>query len=484
MLHNLSITTKGLILVAVPLVFELAFVFILTSKMHEAEMEAKRSALARERVAHANTLMFHTFDATMCTGAYAMGKKRVYLLNSQIAIQNAKSELDQMKILCKDDPGLMRTVQELERCANNMLALLEEFKQQSSDEIIGFAQKISMYRKFNAGVIELGVPMRRLLLEQSKVDTVVLDEEAKKRQAFESVLWGGVYANLFMAVLLAMFFFREIGARLKVVAENTKLLSMSKPLKNRLDGTDEIAKLDSVFHDMAKNLEEAARQKKEIMEMVSHDLKSPLTAVLGTLTLFEAGAFGDVTEKGKLRMQDMQADVSRLVVLINDLLDAEKLESGKLVLDLKPLEVERAIRQALLSVTPIAEKSEVTIKYVPSEIIAIADESRLVQVLVNLLSNAVKFSDQESEVEILTGADGDHITIAVVDKGRGIAPEMQGKLFDRYKQVESEDATKRGGTGLGLYISKKLVTEMGGTITLQSRLDEGSTFTIKLKRNT
>lgn len=483
MLQNLSITTKGVILVAVPLFFELAFIFMLSSKMHEAELEAKRADIARERVTRANSLIFHTLDASMCTGAYAMAKRQVYLTNSQVAIQNAMAELEQLKKLCKDDPESMRTFIELDKCAHNMLDVLDQFKKQSEEDVVGVMQKLNMYKAFNSRVIELGVPLRRLLVEQGKVDTSMLESENRKRQAFESVLWGGVYVNLFLAVVLAMFFFREIGARLKVVSDNTKRLSMSMPLKSRLRGTDEIARLDGVFHDMAQSLEEAARQKKEILEMVSHDLKSPLTSVLGTLTLFEAGAFGDLSEKGNSRIQDMQADVSRLVILINDLLDAEKLESGKLVLDLKPFEVETAIRQAILSVTPIAEKSEVSIKCEPTNVVGVADESRLVQVLVNLLSNAIKFSNRGSEVEILTSAIGEFTFIAIRDHGRGIAHEMQGELFERFKQVEAADATKRGGTGLGLYISKKLATEMGGTITLESQPGHGSTFTVKLKRD-
>lgn len=481
MLQNLPIITKGVILVAVPLVFELAFIFMLSSKMHEAELDAKRADLARERVTRANSLIFHTLDASMCTGAYAMAKRQVYLTNSQVAIQNALSELEQLKRLCKDDPDSMRTFQELDKCAHNMLDVLDQFKRQSEEDVVGVMQKLNMYKAFNSRVIELGVPLRRLLVEQGKVDTSMLEIENRKRQAFESVLWGGVYANLFLAVVLAMFFFREIGARLRVVSENTKRLSKSMPLKNRLEGTDEIARLDAVFHDMAHSLEEAARQKKEILEMVSHDLKSPLTSVLGTLTLFEAGAFGAVSEKGNSRIQDMQADVSRLVVLINDLLDAEKLESGKLVLDLKTFAVDTAVRQAILSVTPLAEKAGVAIKYEPSRVDVVADESRLVQVLINLLSNAIKFSTQGSEVEIQTRSDGEFSCIAVKDCGRGIAPEMQAKLFERFNQVEAADSTKRGGTGLGLYISKKLVTEMGGTIKLESQLGRGSTFIVQLK---
>lgn len=483
MLQNLSITTKGLILVSVPLIFELAFVFKLTSMLHEAEQEAKRYAQARERVSHANSMMFHTLDATLSTGAFAISRHAEYLSNSQTAIQKAMTELEQLKHLCKEDAQVMRTVLELEKCAHNMLGILEDFKKQSAEDVVMFAQKIDMFKRFQASVIELGVPMRRLLVEQSKVETDSPDRQAANRRAFESVLWGGVYANLFLAVALAIFFARQIGLRLKTVSDNTKRLSKAMPLSNRLKGTDEIARLDSVFHDMAMSLQEADRKKKEIMEMVSHDLKSPLTSVLGTLTLFEAGAFGGLTEKGQDRVHDMQADVSRLVVLINDLLDAEKLESGKLVLNPQPLEVETAIRQAILSVKPIAEKSDVSIKYEPTELIAIADESRLVQVLVNLLSNAVKFSNQGSEVEILTSANGEFSSISVVDHGRGIASEMQSQLFERFKQVEAQDASKRGGTGLGLYISKRLVTEMGGTISLESKVGSGSTFTVRLKKS-
>lgn len=293
----------------------------------------------------------------------------------------------------------------------------------------------------------------------------------------------------------------KVAARLKAIIKDQAVAGLETQLKQKsgtvidvlwsLQWSPEENALFCVVHDISGS-KEIERMKQEFVSMVSHDLRTPLSAIQGSIELFKEGMYDSNEESGKSALQKMYLSTNRLLALVNDLLDIEKLEAGKLVKDLKRTDVRDVVRKSIGSVAGFAEVHEVEVVSEAGETIILADEDRLVQAVVNLLSNAIKFSPQGSRVVIETevvaseknGDDPegvkDFLELRVVDKGRGISEEKAQKLFQRYSQAEKSDGKRGVGTGLGLAISKAIVEAHNGTIGVRSKVDEGSTFWFRI----
>jgi signal transduction histidine kinase len=227
--------------------------------------------------------------------------------------------------------------------------------------------------------------------------------------------------------------------------------------------------------------------KREFVSIVSHELRTPLTSIRGSLGLVINNAAGEVSDRAKelLRVADRNAE--RLAALIEDLLDIEKLETGKLHLELIPQRLAPLIEQALSANGPYAHAHEVNFTRIGNDADACAavDSKGLLQVVTNLLSNAVKFSPAGAAVEVILCEGGDQgIRVEVRDHGPGISHAFQPHVFSKFTQSDSSDSRAKGGTGLGLALSKALVEQMGGTIGFETTIGTGTTFFLELPRCT
>lgn len=226
--------------------------------------------------------------------------------------------------------------------------------------------------------------------------------------------------------------------------------------------------------------EEIERLKQEFRVVLSHELRSPLTSLKLLLELIFAGAYGPLSEQGLTKVSLAERNIGRLVNLIQELLDIELVEMGRLKIEKERIDLSEVIDSAVESCQGPAAKAEVELK-VDSEPLTIdADEDRLTQVLINLISNAVKFSPKGAVVEITTRLEAASVVVSVRDDGPGIPGERQTQIFERFKQGSAEAARKKGSVGLGLAISKAIVEVHGGTIGVDSEEGAGSTFWFRL----
>lgn len=233
----------------------------------------------------------------------------------------------------------------------------------------------------------------------------------------------------------------------------------------------------SVIQDISER-KRIEQLKNEFVSTVSHELRTPLTSISAALGMVVGGMLGEVPEKINDILRVAAKNSQRLTLLINDLLDMEKLVAGKMVFDLKPALAMPMLEQAVLENKAFADQYSVTYEIngsVANELILV-DGQRLQQVLSNFLSNAAKFSPKDSKVEINLSQNNGHLRITVRDYGQGISLEFQKRIFQKFAQADSTDARRRGGTGLGLAISKELVERMGGKIGFTSQVDQGSSF--------
>ena len=235
--------------------------------------------------------------------------------------------------------------------------------------------------------------------------------------------------------------------------------------------SDELARTmrESLQHQTAlQQRKQLDNLKDEFISTVSHELRTPLTSIHGALGLLSSGKAGHVDDKAANLLRIASSNTERLVRLINDILDLERMESGRAPLQIRRLELREVVAQAVETMRSMAEKFGVVLEVAPEPVeTAIAfdgDPDRIQQVLTNLLSNAIKFSPRAGLVKVSTASDGDNLVLQVVDGGRGVPLDKLESIFDRFGQVEASDARQKGGTGLGLAICRSIVAQHGGTI--------------------
>ncbi len=277
----------------------------------------------------------------------------------------------------------------------------------------------------------------------------------------------------------------------------------------------ELIELDGVecVLNIVNDITERKRLENEFISLVSHELRTPLTSLMGALDLLSAGKLGTLTSQGQNVLSIATTNTERLIRLINDILDLERMKSGKITMLKNTCNAGDILIQATEAMQAMADKASVTLVTNPLNVQLWADHDRLLQMLTNLLSNAIKFSEANSTVwlraEVREGrggrelgddgetgtkpltpsaihyplstiSDSPYLLISVQDQGRGIPSDKLHTIFERFQQVDASDSRQKGGTGLGLAICRNIVEQHDGDIWVESILGQGSTFYVAL----
>ena len=222
------------------------------------------------------------------------------------------------------------------------------------------------------------------------------------------------------------------------------------------------------------------RLKDEFISTVSHELRTPLTSIRGALGLLTSGMLGEVNEKASNLLRIALTNSDRLVRLINDILDLERIQSGREPLDFSNVQLAAVVKEAIEDMQPVADAAGVKLIHDATRAEISADSDRLLQVITNLLSNAVKFSPPNSTVSVMLRPGVTGVILSVIDHGRGIPADKLETIFGRFQQVDASDARLKGGTGLGLAICRTIVMQHSGRIWAERNPVRGSTFRIFL----
>lgn len=273
-----------------------------------------------------------------------------------------------------------------------------------------------------------------------------------------------------MVLAVGMLFSAMVGAGALVITGRTAAVAALVS-----ERTNELAHAN-------ERLEQANRVKSEFISTVSHELRTPLTSIRGSLGLINGGAAGVLPDKAQYLLQIAYRNTDRLILLINDILDVERIDSDRLSLDLSTHLLSPLIDQAVESNRGYAQNCNVRfVLHMPLTSVTVkVDANRLLQVMANFLSNAAKFSPPHSVVEIIVSSDERRCRVAVKDRGPGIPQDFQPRIFQRFSQADSSDSRTKGGTGLGLAISKALIEQMGGVIGYDTVPGGGTTFYFEL----
>lgn len=225
---------------------------------------------------------------------------------------------------------------------------------------------------------------------------------------------------------------------------------------------------------------EVERSKDEFISIVSHELRTPLTSLRGSLGLLEGGVLGSLPETARRMVEIAVQNTDRLVRLINDILDIERIDSGTIDTHQERCDGRELIERAIQCVEQLAADAQVSLTAAGESVWLCADPDRVLQTLTNLIGNAVKFSAAGGTVGVSCTSRGDEVLFEIADDGKGIPPDRLSLIFERFQQVDASDSREKGGSGLGLAICRKIVEYHGGQISVDSELGRGSTFSFTL----
>jgi PAS domain S-box-containing protein len=285
----------------------------------------------------------------------------------------------------------------------------------------------------------------------------------------------------------------RVAASVRRLIQSGEVALLSEARLQRVDGTPldgEITAAGVTFDGrpalqvMIRDIGErkaVERMKDELLSIVSHELRTPLTSIRGALGLLAGGVLGALPPTGQRMLDIAVANSDRLIRLLNDVLDLERMRAGQVTL--KPIACQAAelVQAAAAEIRVLAERTGIDLVIDPAEGTAYADSDRVVQVLTNLLSNAIKFSEPGGRVQVRAERVGEHVRFAVRDEGRGIPPDKLETIFERFHQVDATDSREKGGSGLGLAICKSIVQQHAGRIWAESTPGVGSTFFVELR---
>lgn len=598
-----KLTSKGLVVIAIPIFFSLAFILLLKLLLNQAQNQVERELRSKQIIASANSLGSSVILAvtnrymTRFSNPGTLDKK---LEASSHLVMDRWQELEKLVEHNPKQKILVEHIGEQLRLGLDITAT-QDFARQHNPGLSQLSNLLERRKQMQEIMAKVSADTNALIENEKKTQSSNNLTRKKYRQWIDLVLFCGIAGDLLMAVVLMSLFSNDITGRLSVIMDNSRKLAEEKELNPVIKGDDELVELDTVFHDMAARLaqsrenERAAaariksivdtiplglividgtgkisslspsasvmfgyeardlegklltellsygapgdwldslleedwtsprelvglnakgdkfpaeviatkyeagftgkllvltdisqryemeKLKQSFVSIVSHELRSPLTSIGVCLKMLSKNYFGVLNEEGSQNVKLAERSVARLVLLVNEILDAERLESGNISVAFEKVNLNEILSEAQASTKSIAEEASIDLSFPTPDMAIEADRNRLVQVLVNLISNAIKFSPQGSKVSIRCNNNNNNnmLEVEVSDQGRGVPPEQRDLIFKRFHQVSTQDAEK-GGTGLGLAICKAIIDAHEGQIGVRDNETGGSIFWFKI----
>lgn len=586
-----KLVAKGLVIIAIPALFQLIFgisLAIMESRAEKAQQEERHS---KEVLLVLGKIESCCYDLSLSIVRLTV-EKSVRIIRQ---INNTKVQLAEhqnaLNVLVANDSEQIDHTKKLKAVLSNFLEgtehVLDAMKQndQTALTLAGLQMRHNAL-KHGAGAEELAA-MRQV--EEHRLAANPLN--AGRTQVILNILMIGLVCSTLVAIASAAYFLRDIVFRLYRISKNAELVSLGQEMKPAMAGSDEIARLDQVLHSMARNIQEATKRetalvsnaadvilcldkslmissinkaaenhwnynndellnkrimqlvpadsqaeahsflstarnttnsesadipiickdgqirtfswnviwsideellfcvahdvselrrvesaKRDFVNMVSHDIRTPLSGMAIFLDMLEQGAYGNLNESGTTRAASIGGALNRIVTMVNELLDIEKMQSGQFQIFKAETDTEGIVQASREMVQGLAEQQLIKLDCQSQSAPIICDEARIIQVLQNLLSNAIKFSPAHSTVLLTVELRNNAVIFKVRDSGKGIAKNEIATLFDKFTQAKVEGQGKQSGFGLGLAICKDIIERHGGTIGVTSEPGQGSTF--------
>ncbi len=289
-------------------------------------------------------------------------------------------------------------------------------------------------------------------------------------------------AVILLTIFFSIFFANRITKPINILEIGTERIAsgiFDSPVK--IETNDELEDLGMAFNKMMAGLKQLQELKDEFVFIAAHELRTPVAAIKGYLSMIMDGSVGKVDDTAKEFIKKVMNANQRLIQLVNDLLQVARSEAGKLTIQVAAMDVVEPITSTLDELKPLASEKSIAMNYASSAAPKVmTDPVRLKEVLVNLVGNAIKYSGNGGSVTITHEIKDKNLVISVKDTGFGIGKEAQAKLFEKFYRVQTDKTREITGTGLGLFIVKQIVEKMNGKISVKSTEGQGSTFSFSL----
>jgi signal transduction histidine kinase len=404
--------------------------------------------------------------------------------HSRFSPQAFENEYHQLMALLDHQPREQRLLWEIHAVCVALVNTTNDFEDPSLLDGFGALRGTMLqFRRVDALMGRLADDIEAFRTPWQKRTEQIAGEVDASRKRIMAVTVAGIAVSVLMAGLLFTYFMRSIYESIQRLMENTHRVALKKALLPETGESDELAQLDHTLHEMAKAVEAASLEQERLQElkqdffnMVTHDMRTPLTSVVLAIETLGSGMFGDLPPAAVSTLEHAESNATMLVKLITDLLDLDAADKRELKLHWEEFEARSIFDEVMELVQPLAERARVRLKVNCDVEKMYADRYVITRVLTNLVGNAIKFSPPDSEVTVRGALAGDRIEVEVIDQGRGIPPEYIQDVFTRFHQVEKDDAHKKRGSGLGLTIARSFVEAHGGEISVESEVGKGSRF--------
>lgn len=497
----MKLVHKGIALALIPLLFELSLIATLAWQLNTLEKERQLAGQGRDMIS-----LLTNWSRSMADAAIYLIVSRYH--ESPSEEKRFKDTLQAMEQQAKALAGSAEALPELKadiaalKARSDKLAAQLSYQLRPGDSLGGntiFSSNLDMRNQLEPQIVQFIRDCDRL---SNRVKTLT---HAENPVSLENI-WQWMAANgigsLLISLVMVWFFFGSIARRILKITEDTKYFKTNRklpPVQVNRGGQDEIYELEREFQDMARAVQEAGARREQFTSMISHDLRSPLAAINITLAMVQTGAYGNLNAVGQERINSAEKSIQRLLNLINQLLDTEKLEAGLFQLQISRVGLLSVVYPAVEALKQLADEKQIELSFRCQDYEVEVDLERMSQVVQNLLSNAIKFTPKWGKITLKSEETEDSYIVSVSDTGVGIKEEFLERIFDRFEQISEDDmprqAIRQGqaksrlstadrlvGSGLGLSICKALVEAHGGEIGVHSLEGKGSTFWFSLPK--
>ncbi len=480
--RRLTITGKGLILVAVPLFLQLIAIIVLLIQLGRSEAEINRQADAVEAVAEADRLLTCAYGVVGGLYAYAYTGNPYSNIMFTERVRDVAHESTQLREILIEKSGIAPGVldklgEDVETSLSKVVIDKGEIeKRPRGHTLLQTAQRFNHLNHF----IKAARRMARVAYDQFD------PRSFRPEQSNRSVLiaaYGSLVGSLVAASALAIFFTRGIESRIGKVSENIRRYEANEPLippennEHNLIREDELGELDRTFFEMADDLRIAHQRKEQFLALISNEIADPLKQLADTLARLNREPVRNLDEDMKELITNASSESQRLIALTKNLVDtARGEETGAFVLKLQPSRLRDHIVQAISAVSLLSQAKSIEISSVLDDPLLNLDRDRIIQVMVNLLSNSIKYSPPGSKVVVRLQEESHQVRVEVDDNGPGIGDEEKARIFQSFSRGRSAVASDTKGIGLGLAICKSIVEAHGGRIGIDNGAEGGSCF--------
>jgi len=469
-----GLVRKAMFLTAFPLFVQAAWLFWMNVQLDRSEQLEAMERHQADVVTLTNGILIGSFRANTSLASFIVSQSPI---SKDLAIENfriLKKEIPALDALTIDDPAKQDVWNDLSKFVGYGSEQLEKTIGTSAQDA---QKKLSDMAADVARAGDLYARIGPLLSDDLRqLSEIQLQQESFRSKVQAFIFWA-IPINLAMYLGLLWVFTLRITRRLNIVVDNARKLPGREVLHNKVSGSDEIASLDALLHQAAADLADADEQRESMMDIVSHDIRSPLITVETSLCRLEQALPANLEEKAASCIKSVRGNVNRVLRLADDLLTVGNLDDNTIELELANCQLRSLAQDAVDSIVGLAQLKNISIKVDCPDLTFNIDERRMMQVLINLLSNAIKFSPKGSKVCIGGRKVKGGVQIFVEDEGKGMDAGTASKIFEKY--VSGAGQTEKA-FGLGLAICKLIVTAHGGTLSVDSEPGRGSTFFIFL----